>query len=89
MKAYSELADELGRRDTSNGNDTKGKYVSKMKGGSCRVSPRGGGGGGNRHFVADHTGRSHLGKSISFLSGFVSPGVVAVVRVWLVLFPQD
>ena len=51
MKAYTDLAQELGEKGG------RSVYVSKMKTNSSRrISP-----GGSRHFGVDHTGRGHIG----------------------------
>ena len=53
MKAYTELAEELGVKEGGGGS-----YVSKLKARSSRRSNP----GGSRHFGVDYTGRSHLGE---------------------------
>lgn len=53
MKAYTDLAAELGRLSGREGGG-RDEYVTKMRGG-IKISP-----GGSRHFSMDHTGRSQI-----------------------------
>ncbi len=54
MKAYTELAEEVGGKE-----ERRGAYVSKLKSHSGKkISP-----GGNRHFGIDYTGKGHLGEN--------------------------
>ena len=57
MKAYTDLAAELGRLSGREGGG-RDEYVTKMRG-SIKISP-----GGSRHFSMDHTGRSQIGMFI-------------------------
>lgn len=52
MKAYSDLAIELGKLKDST---ERSQYTSKIKG-HTKISP------GRSHFETDYTGRSRLGK---------------------------
>ena len=53
MKAYSDLANELGKMKAS---AERKHYTSKIKG-STKTSP------GRSHYVTDYTGRSCLGEN--------------------------
>ena len=73
MKAYSDLAAELGRLSGREGGG-RDEYVTKMRG-SIKISP-----GGSRHFSMDHTGRSQIGMFII---------IIYIIIIYILQLPEN